>query len=55
MVEVIGLVTMCALVRLLYWSMATESEAERRRLSLVSGPGPVSQSGTAGEGSRQAA
>ncbi len=34
MVELIGLVTMAALIRLLDFGMANESEAERRRLSL---------------------
>ncbi|MBM4134757.1 MAG: hypothetical protein FJ245_13440 [Nitrospira sp.] len=34
MVELIGLVTMAALIRLLDFGMANESEAERRRLSM---------------------
>ncbi len=33
MVEIIGLVTMGALAWLIAWSMANESEAERRRVS----------------------
>ena len=33
MVEIIGLVTMGALVWLIAWSMANVSDAERRRLS----------------------
>jgi hypothetical protein len=33
MVELIGLVTMAALIRLLDFGMANESEAERRRLT----------------------
>jgi hypothetical protein len=36
MVEIIGLVTMGALVRLLAWSLAGESDAERRRVASVS-------------------
>ena len=35
MVEIIGLVTMGALVWLIAWSMANESDAERRRLSAL--------------------
>lgn len=37
MVEVIGLVTIGALVWLLAWSLAGESDAERRRVALTSG------------------
>lgn len=33
MVEMIGLVTMGALIGLLAWSMAGESESEKRRIS----------------------
>ncbi|MEO6542671.1 MAG: hypothetical protein ABIP05_01340 [Nitrospiraceae bacterium] len=33
MVEIIGLVTMGALIGLLAWSMAGESESEKRRIS----------------------
>ena len=33
MVEIIGLATMVALIWLLDWSMAGESDAERRRLT----------------------
>ena len=34
MVEIIGLVVMGALVWLLAWSMARESESEKRRISM---------------------
>jgi len=37
MVEIIGLVTVGALVWLLAWSMAGESDAEQRRLASASG------------------
>ena len=37
MVEVIGLVTMSALVRVLIWSLGGESDAERRRIAAFSG------------------
>lgn len=46
MVEIIGLVTMGALVRLLAWSLAGESDAERRRVASMSGCvrlGPVAE------------
>ena len=36
MVEIIGLVTIGALVWVLAWSMAGESEAERRRIASAS-------------------
>lgn len=39
MIEIIGLVTMGALVWVLAWSMANESDAERRRLSASAEPG----------------
>ena len=35
MVEIIGLVTMGALIGLLAWSMAGESESEKKRVSEV--------------------
>ncbi|WP_455388073.1 hypothetical protein [Petrachloros mirabilis] len=35
MVEIIGLVTITALVRVLAWSMAGESDAERRRCAMI--------------------
>lgn len=44
MVEIIGLVTMGALVWVLAWSLAGESDAERRKISSVrssSRSGPV--------------
>jgi hypothetical protein len=37
MVEIIGLVVMGALVWLLAWSMAGESESEKRRISMSRG------------------
>ncbi len=46
MVEIIGLVTIGALVWLLAWSLAGESDAERRRVASMSGrtrPGPVTE------------
>jgi hypothetical protein len=39
MVEMIGLVTLCMLVWVLASSMATESDAEKRRLAVPSGHG----------------
>jgi hypothetical protein len=36
MVEIIGLVTIVGLVGVLAWSMAEESDAERRRCALIS-------------------
>lgn len=46
MVEIIGLGTMIALVWLIAWSMAGESESERRRM-LSSLPGHAATSGQA--------
>jgi len=43
MVEIIGLVTMGALVWLLAWSMAGESESEKRRISGVGDRRPSSE------------
>lgn len=44
MVEIIGLLTIGALVWLLAWAMAGESEAERRRiLSGGNQPGPIAR------------
>lgn len=43
MVEIIGLVTMGALIWLLAWSMAGESEAEKRRISGVGDGSPSSK------------
>ena len=43
MVEIIGLVTMGALIGLLAWSMAGESEAEKRRISGVGDRSPSSK------------
>ncbi|HEY6084837.1 MAG TPA: hypothetical protein VIU63_05540 [Nitrospira sp.] len=37
MVEMIGLATFCTLVWTLAWSMATESNAEKRRVTMLSG------------------
>lgn len=49
MVEIVGFVTMGALVWLLVWSLAGESDAERRRVASMSGcirPGPVNETAT---------
>jgi hypothetical protein len=43
MVEIIGLVTMSALIGLLAWSMAGESESEKRRISRVGDRSPSSK------------
>ena len=43
MVEIIGLVVMCALIGLLAWSMAGESESEKRRISGVGDHSPSSK------------
>jgi hypothetical protein len=42
MVEIIGLVTMGALIGLLAWSMAGESESEKRRISGIGDRSPSS-------------
>ena len=55
MVEIIGLVTMGALVSLLAWSMAGESESEKRRISGVGESSPSSEALVSGTRSKQAA
>lgn len=55
MVEIIGLVTMGALVWLIAWSMGNESEAERRRVSTSAEPEWSAASASNGERIRQAA
>lgn len=55
MVEIIGLVTMGALVWVLGWSMANESEAERRRVSTSAEPDWSALSVSRPERARQAA
>ena len=55
MVEIIGLVTVGALVWLIAWSMANESEAERRRLSALAESRWSAVSVSSPERARQAA
>ena len=55
MVEIIGLVTMGALIGLLAWSMAGESESERRRVSGVNDSSPSSKTVVNGTRTKQAA
>jgi hypothetical protein len=55
MVEIIGLVTMGALIGLLAWSMAGESESEKRRISGVSDGNPSSKTVVSGTRTKQAA
>ena len=55
MVEVIGLVTMGALIGLLAWSMAGESESEKRRVSGVTDSSPSSKTVASGTRTKQAA
>lgn len=55
MVEIIGLVTMAALIGLLAWSMAGESESERRRVSGVGDSRPSSKTDVSGTRTKQAA
>ena len=55
MVEIIGLGTMGALVWLIAWSMANESNAERRRLSTSAEPRWSAVSVRSPERARQAA
>jgi hypothetical protein len=55
MVEIIGLVTMGALIWLLSWSMAGESESEKRRISGVRDTSPSSQAIQNGTRTKQAA
>lgn len=54
MVEIIGLATLAALVWLLAFSMKTESDAERRRLSTLSAAA-VNQERGGGSGTKHAA
>ena len=55
MVEIIGLVTMVALVWLLAWSMAGESESERRRISTSRESGRHAETAESPTGTRHAA
>ncbi len=55
MVEIIGLVTMGALVSLLAWSMAGESESEKRRISGVGDRRPSSKAVVSEARTKQAA
>jgi hypothetical protein len=55
MVEMIGLVTMGALVSLLAWSMAGESESEKRRISGVGDRSPSSKAVMSETRTKQAA
>ena len=55
MVEIIGLITMGALVSLLAWSMAGESESEKRRISGASDRSPSSKVVVGQTRTRQAA
>jgi hypothetical protein len=55
MVEIIGLGTMGALIWLLAWSMAGESEAEKRRLAGIADSGPSAKTVVSGTPTKQAA
>lgn len=55
MVEIIGLTTMAALIWLLDWSMAGESEAERRRLAASGEGGSMAPSASGDSRRRHAA
>lgn len=55
MVEIIGLGTMVALVWLIAWSMAGESESERRRISTSHESGHVVETVASHAGTRHAA
>jgi hypothetical protein len=55
MVEIIGLVTMGALVWLLAWSMAGESESEKRRASQPGDTGRFAETVTSPTRTRHAA
>jgi hypothetical protein len=55
MVEIIGLGTMAALIWLLDWSMAGESDAERRRLTASGEGGSMATSPSGDSRRRQAA
>jgi len=41
MIEMIGLATLCMLMWILASSMATESDAEKRRMVMLSGTDPL--------------
>jgi hypothetical protein len=55
MVEIIGLVTIGVLIGLLAWSMAGESESEKRRISGVGDRSPSSKAVVSGTRTKQAA
>lgn len=55
MVEIIGLVTMVALVWLLAWSMAGESESERRRIAMSRESGRFAETAASPTGTKHAA
>jgi hypothetical protein len=55
MVEIIGLGTMGALVWLIAWSMAGESESEKRRMARARENGRFAESGTSDSQTRHAA
>jgi hypothetical protein len=55
MIEIIGLATMVALIWLLDWSMAGESDAERRRLHALGQGGSVASPAARDNRGRQAA
>lgn len=55
MVEIIGLATMVALIWLLDWSMAGESDSERRRLAASGEGGSLTPSASGESRRRQAA
>ncbi|MGH7257895.1 MAG: hypothetical protein ACREIM_05910 [Nitrospiraceae bacterium] len=55
MVWVLGLLTLGALIWLLAGMMATESEAERRRLSQSAAPSAAGEEATSQSGKRRAA
>lgn len=55
MVILIGLVTMCALVGLLVWSLTGESDAEHRHMAEMKGPSGPSVAPESGVPFRRAA
>jgi hypothetical protein len=55
MVEIIGLVTMGALVWMIAWSMAGESESEKRRISMSRERGRSAEAGASDTRIRHAA
>jgi hypothetical protein len=55
MVEIIGLVTMGALIGLLAWSMAGESDCEKRRIAGVGDSSSSSKAVVSGTRTKQAA